>query len=98
MLDGFFAREHIVRHNGDSEEICCEVTAINRSIDFSCEDLDQFRSYLYLLARAHLGPRMKLNIDASDLVQQTLIDAHRKQNQFHRRRCLSSLARRSDQS
>lgn len=46
------------------------------------ETLDQFRSYLYLLARAHLGPRIQNNIDASDLVQQTLLDAHAKREQF----------------
>lgn len=44
--------------------------------------LDQFRSYLYLLARAHLGPNIQQKIDASDLVQQTMIDAHEKKNQF----------------
>ena len=46
------------------------------------ETLDQFRSYLYLLARAHLGPRVQNKIDASDLVQQTLMDAHAKKSQF----------------
>lgn len=46
------------------------------------ETLDQFRSYLYLLARAHLDPRIQKNIDASDLVQQTLMDAHAKRDQF----------------
>ncbi len=48
----------------------------------SGQALDQFRSYLYLLARAHLGPNTQPNIDASDLVQRTLIDAHAKRDQF----------------
>lgn len=39
-------------------------------------DHEQFRSYLYLLARSHLGPNTAHRIDASDLVQQTLLDAH----------------------
>ena len=43
---------------------------------------DQFRSYLYLLARADIGPKLQLQIDASDLVQQTLMDAHAKKDQF----------------
>jgi RNA polymerase sigma-70 factor (ECF subfamily) len=44
--------------------------------------LDQFRSYLYLLARTHVGRNGQQNIDASDLVQQTLLDAHAKRGQF----------------
>ena len=44
--------------------------------------LEQFRSYLYLLARAHVGPHIERMIDASDLVQQTLMDAHAKKDQF----------------
>ena len=44
--------------------------------------IDQFRSYLYLLARSHLGTRLQPRIDASDLVQQTLLDACAKSKQF----------------
>ena len=44
--------------------------------------LDQFRSYLYLLARAHIGPKLQQRVDASDLVQQTLLDAHANKEQF----------------
>lgn len=44
--------------------------------------LERHRSYLHLLARSHLGPRYQAKFDASDLVQQTLLDAHRKQDQF----------------
>src|SRR5205807_2188417 len=44
--------------------------------------LEDFRSYLLLLARMQLdgGPRNR--IDASDIVQQTLLEAHAKAGQF----------------
>lgn len=44
--------------------------------------LDRFRHYLLLLARLHLGDRACAKIDASDVVQDTLMEAHRKRGQF----------------
>lgn len=55
---------------------------MNHSIDSQGGVLDRFRSYLYLLARAHLHPRHQARIDASDLVQQTLLDAHLQRDRF----------------
>jgi RNA polymerase sigma-70 factor (ECF subfamily) len=44
--------------------------------------LDQFRNYLGLLARLEIGSRLQAKLDASDLVQETFLQAHRAFQQF----------------
>jgi RNA polymerase sigma-70 factor (ECF subfamily) len=44
--------------------------------------VDQFRDYLRLLARLHLHGDLKGQLDPSDVVQEALIKAHQKMDQF----------------
>jgi RNA polymerase sigma-70 factor (ECF subfamily) len=47
--------------------------------------LERFASYLRLLARLHLDPRLRGKLDASDLAQQSLLAAHQALHQFRGR-------------
>ena len=44
--------------------------------------LETYRAYLHLLARLHLGTRLRRKVDHSDLVHETMLKAHAHRDQF----------------
>lgn len=44
--------------------------------------LEKFRPYLRMIAQSQLGTLLQKRMDVSDLVQQTMLQAHQKQDQF----------------
>jgi RNA polymerase sigma-70 factor (ECF subfamily) len=56
--------------------------AVNRSAGTDGRPLDAYRDYLRLLARTQLAPRLQAKLDASDVAQQVILQAHEAREQF----------------
>lgn len=55
---------------------------MDNHVESSGELPGRFREYLLVLARLHLGDQLRGKLDASDIVQLTVLEAHCKQAQF----------------
>ena len=55
---------------------------MNAQAQMEARKLEAFRPYLRMVARLHWDARLRGKLDPEDLVQQTLLEAHRSLGQF----------------
>ncbi len=81
MIASHMRVKSVILHNNFGSCFSVE-PSMNQLVEDDGQWLEPFRSYLTLLARAHLHSRHRAQLDASDVVQQTLLDAFAKREQF----------------
>src|SRR3954465_730073 len=72
----------MVRSNPDGVSYSVIFPMSRKPPETDLPSLDCYRSYLMLLAQAQMGQRIRTKLDASDIVQQTLLRAHQARGEF----------------
>jgi RNA polymerase sigma-70 factor (ECF subfamily) len=67
----------------DPETLLAQAQA--KSVQAQGALLELYRNYLMLLARLHMGPKLRGKVDPTDIVQETFLKAHRDFPQFRGR-------------
>lgn len=55
---------------------------MDKSLKIGDRSLEGYRDYIWLLARLHMDSMFQAKLDASDIVQQVLLHAHEKREQY----------------
>lgn len=64
------------------QSVMIDKVAMSRSVEITTQTLENYEDYLSILARQRIGPKYQVRIPPSDIVQQTLLEAHCKRDQF----------------
>jgi len=68
--------------NGGAKRKASDSRGIRAAMTTEPQELESYRGYLAVLARGRIPTEMQARLDASDIVQETLLEAHRKWDQY----------------